>query len=278
MAAVAGHEFETPDAKRPREVSTDEKKTGKTEEEREKEYQAKKDAEEAEAQERDKVYQEKMAEVDKQHNLMVECLDAASKANHEKDFAKMKELRAQAEEHKRLKEEAKNAGLQFMFDRANKNSDGTWVDLHGLQVEFALLKTSEFLDQAMDDGKADAKVIWGAGHHSGPGGPLIKPKIQDLLKKYGLTYEEVNDGEATVKLPSERPAKRMKTMHEEELHPQGADDWKAEVDKQHNLMVEGYEEASKAHDAKDFARMKEMKGQAEEHKKTEDGGEGEGEG
>jgi len=163
-------------------------------------YLAKKEAEEAEAQERDRVYHEKMAEVDRQHHLMVECYENASRAHGAGEFDKIKGFKAEASEHKKLKEEAREAALQFMFDRANKDSDGTWVDLHGLQVEFALTKTGEFIERSKAGGKSECNVITGAGHHSGPAGPLIKPKVWDMLKDRSLRFTEVNDGEITVHL------------------------------------------------------------------------------
>jgi len=168
--------------------------------EHEQAYMANKEAEEAACQGRNRVYDEKMAEVERQHNLMVDCYDKASKAHAAGEYNKITGLKEEAAEHKLLKKQARDAALQFMFERANKDSDGTWLDLHGLQVEFALKKTEEFLDKAKGDGRSDCNIITGAGHHSGPGGPAIKPKVWEMLTGKTLNFTEINAGEIKVAL------------------------------------------------------------------------------
>ena len=78
--------------------------------------------------------------------------------------------------------EAKNAG--YGLDQ---------MDLHGLSVDQALdfvRKRLAQVDAQLKSGKLDKlTIITGAGHHSGDGGPKIKPAVCELLQTSGYPFQ-----------------------------------------------------------------------------------------
>lgn len=83
--------------------------------------------------------------------------------------------------------------------------DGTWVDLHGLSVDFAEHKVLEFLSSAREKHIRQAEIITGAGRHSGKDGPVIKHRIEALLRKpprrlEGLRFDHGSDGSVNIYL------------------------------------------------------------------------------
>ena len=106
--------------------------------------------------------------------------------------------------------------MDEMFKLSNQNPDGTWIDLHGLQVctivnirhlalpthaqlpkrttlqsqvAYAEKKTKEFLQTARENSVPKVEVITGAGNNSGKGGPKIKIAIQNMFNEMGLDFE-----------------------------------------------------------------------------------------
>jgi len=90
--------------------------------------------------------------------------------------------------------EAKAKAMDIMFEFSNKNPNGTWIDLHGLQVKYSETKTRNFLDAAKAAGIPKVEVITGAGNHSGAGGPKIKGAIEAIFTEQGLSYVSANEG------------------------------------------------------------------------------------
>jgi DNA-nicking Smr family endonuclease len=74
----------------------------------------------------------------------------------------------------------------------NKNNNELTIDLHGLYVEEAVGFVKERLESLKNSGKT-LSIITGAGNHS-KDKALIKPKIFDMIKQFGYTYTEVNEG------------------------------------------------------------------------------------
>jgi len=59
----------------------------------------------------------------------------------------------------------------------------------------------DFLNKRIEsrgEGSGDLNVITGAGHHSGKGGPKIKPAVLKFLKEGGYDFKEHDDGGSTV--------------------------------------------------------------------------------
>jgi curved DNA binding protein len=144
---------------------------------------------EQESSARDAVHQKLMSEVDTHHEAMVAAHKAAAKAHANQDFHKIKDFKAQATQHKENKKTALDKAMDEMFKHSNQNPDGTWIDLHGLQVAYAEKKTKEFLQTARGNSVQKVEVITGAGNHSGKGGPKIKIAIQKMFNEMGLDFE-----------------------------------------------------------------------------------------
>lgn len=63
-----------------------------------------------------------------------------------------------------------------------------WIDLHGLTKEDALLQLNRFVIQHFTRSTASILVITGKGHHSGPQGPVIKPAVEEWIKRQGKRF------------------------------------------------------------------------------------------
>lgn len=96
-------------------------------------------------------------------------------------------------------EAAKVAGMTKIFEYRQSLVDSETIDLHGLQVEFAMEKVQEFVGQMKQSKTSPFTIITGAGNHS-KDKALIKPKVQDYVKEQGCTFEEINNGSISVKL------------------------------------------------------------------------------
>merc|ERR1719476_1013990 len=120
---------------------------------------------------------------------MVAAHEAASKAHTDQEFHKIKDFKAQAAQAKENKKLAHEKAMEGMFNFSNQNPDGTWIDLHGIQVSYAEKKTKEFLQAAIDNSLKKVEVITGAGNHSGKGGPKVKVAILKMFNEMGLDFE-----------------------------------------------------------------------------------------
>ena len=124
---------------------------------------------------------------------MKESYDAASQAHDDGDGATAKAMSTKGKEAKEQMHAAKETAMDFMFQYSNKDCNGTWIDLHGLQVEYAERKTEAFLEDAKQT-QPKVEVITGAGNHSGTGGVKVKPAILKLFRESGYSFEEKNEG------------------------------------------------------------------------------------
>ena len=68
-------------------------------------------------------------------------------------------------------------GFNAIYAYRNERNGNHTIDLHGLQVEFAMLKFESFIATALAQGRSPVVVITGAGNHS-VDKALIKPKVQ----------------------------------------------------------------------------------------------------
>jgi hypothetical protein len=111
----------------------------------------------------------------------------------------------------RLMAEAKKCGedAQTANDKAahcimqelNHNKGDRYLDLHGLRVEEALGFVRERLDmleKSTPKGTVvELELIPGAGHHSGAGGPKIRPALAEMLRGRNVAFS----GEENVTKP-----------------------------------------------------------------------------
>lgn len=90
----------------------------------------------------------------------------------------------------------------------NSNKRNTRLDLHGTRarevepklVSFLLAKKKELRKEKMN--RLYCEIITGRGLHSGPEGPVVKPKVEKYLKEknYRFTIEDANPGKYCVHL------------------------------------------------------------------------------
>ena len=85
-----------------------------------------------------------------------------------------------------------------VFASKNRGFGPDRVDLHGLSVEDAEQHVRARLAAVQADlarGKLEKlTIITGAGHHSGPSGPRIRPAVVALLQQAGFPYAEDEAG------------------------------------------------------------------------------------
>jgi len=124
-----------------------------------------------------------------------------------------KEMQAEAKKHQELARQYKQQAVDLdwtnneeMFEyvqtkeHEGRERDGTWIDLHGLSVDFAEHKTHEALESAQENSVSSLEIITGAGNHSGKGGPKVKVRIHEMLNEKELKFEEATAGSVTVTL------------------------------------------------------------------------------
>ena len=141
-----------------------------------------------------------------------QLMDEANAAYEAGDRDKAKELREQAKAagenmHAKGKEAAKVilAHRDAVALEADPDLDiNGYLDLHGLQVaealDFVEVKLAALALASAAAGGAE-QPLWlmpGAGHHSGAGGPAIKPACEEILKTRGIRYEDKDAGSWSV--------------------------------------------------------------------------------
>lgn len=126
-----------------------------------------------------------------------------------------KELQAKAKQQRQLARKLKQQAVDLDWqnneeifehvqteEHKGQTRDGSWIDLHGLSVDFALAKTKEAIEEAQDKGLSELQVITGAGHHSGKGGARVKPRVVAMFETEGLSYKQDTPGSSIVQLGS----------------------------------------------------------------------------
>ncbi|OAX33263.1 hypothetical protein K503DRAFT_536535 [Rhizopogon vinicolor AM-OR11-026] len=125
---------------------------------------------------------------------MAKCFDESKAAFTRNEKGLAKELSLTGLAHKadmvRLNKEASAK----IFQENNKRSTPNTVDLHGLYVAEAVFYFERTIEQA--DREQSIRVIVGRGNHSDGNTPKIKPAIQALGERLGMTVDvdPRNDG------------------------------------------------------------------------------------
>merc|ERR1711862_744567 len=102
-------------------------------------------------------------------NFVMTSAEVALEHGREDRHAKLEaEAKRTEEEAKQLQQKAKQLEKELnqeMFElvqnEQNRKRDGTWIDLHGLDTEFAVEKTQEFLLGARQAGIENVEVVIG---------------------------------------------------------------------------------------------------------------------
>ncbi len=99
---------------------------------------------------------------------------------------------------------ASRKAADAIFAMKNARVKPEEIDLHGLHVEEALVKTEERLARDLASGRGGVLVvIYGAGNHSLGNKQLLKPAVEKLLRDKGVqfTLDTPNHGCCSVVLP-----------------------------------------------------------------------------
>lgn len=142
------------------------------------------------------------------------CYALAAEALRDGDAEAARSLRQQAHEHDARVHAAQTLAAlhvtQGVPDATNAEHDacrevasGVYeVDLHGFLVKEALQVLDSMLHRLSQNPHARLlKVITGAGYHSGPRGPRIKPAVLAYLRARALPHYALNAGAYLVQLP-----------------------------------------------------------------------------
>mmetsp|Transcript_11625 Transcript_11625/g.17615 ORF Transcript_11625/g.17615 Transcript_11625/m.17615 type:complete len:251 (-) Transcript_11625:75-827(-) len=178
-----------------------EKDKKKKDEKREKEHKKKKEGEEKQSQKTGKKYDKEQEKVDKLAAERAKYFEMSKKAYDAGDKEKAKEYSDKGKEITTKMEKAKQEGNDKLFkSRNSKGLNSPTIDLHGLQVEYAIAKLDEYLAHSKKKGLKEVEVITGAGNHSGPEGAKIKPEVEKHLKSKKYKFAAEKNGSYKVTL------------------------------------------------------------------------------
>ncbi|KAH9002119.1 hypothetical protein EDB86DRAFT_369197 [Lactarius hatsudake] len=97
--------------------------------------------------------------------------------------------RQEAITHESAMKELDKRAAKIIFRENNKNrKEGGKVDLHGLYVAEAVQFAKDHVEIARSRGDEAVRFIVGKGLHSDAGGAKIRPALEDLFTKRGLTH------------------------------------------------------------------------------------------
>lgn len=131
---------------------------------------------------------------DKQHKLH----DDAQKAFDSNDKDTGHKLMAQSKEEHAKAEECDKQAAAVIIKHRNDGKGDLYLDLHGLKLEEAIHATEEKVNALKaSNTHGSLELIPGAGHHSA-GHAVLKPKVEEWLRKHNLKFEEKNAGSLLV--------------------------------------------------------------------------------
>lgn len=140
-------------------------------------------------------YQKYQKDIDLHAKKRAEYFEQAKKAHDAGNGALAKELSEKGKAETALMEKAQEKAARAVFEKRNKGNGPDVIDLHGLQVEGAIMIASEWLDKHKKSSKGkEINIITGKGNHSDAAGPKILPAIEKLLTERKLKHEAVPGG------------------------------------------------------------------------------------
>ena len=140
-------------------------------------------------------YQKYQQAIDKHAKKRADYFEQAKKAHDAGNGALAKELSEKGKQETELMEKAQEKAARAVFEKRNKDNGPEVIDLHGLQVEGAVMLATEWLDSHKKTAKGkEINIITGKGNHSDANGPKILPAIEKLLTDRKLKHEAVPGG------------------------------------------------------------------------------------
>lgn len=140
-------------------------------------------------------YQKYQKAIDDHAKKRAEYFEQAKKAHDAGNGALAKELSEKGKKETELMEKAQEKAARAVFEKRNKDNGSDTIDLHGLQVEGALMLATEWFEKTHKKTKGkEVNIITGKGNHSDANGPKILPAIEKLLTDRKLKFEAVPGG------------------------------------------------------------------------------------
>ncbi|ELP85441.1 hypothetical protein EIN_087630 [Entamoeba invadens IP1] len=141
----------------------------------------------------DEIYAKHYGKVDKKHDAVEE----AKKAWLASKESKSPDTQEKHDAFQNLKKEFEDSKLEAHRGAFNEvqiymNEEDT-IDLHGLQIEGAILMMKEQIEQRKSQGKKVLKLQCGMGHHNTVGFSKIKEEVVKQLQEMKITYTEEAD-------------------------------------------------------------------------------------
>ncbi|KAI9428479.1 hypothetical protein H4582DRAFT_2045502 [Lactarius indigo] len=90
--------------------------------------------------------------------------------------------------HESAKKELDKRAAEIIFKENNKNRKEGTIDLHGLHVPEAIRLAKDQVESAKSRGDEAVRFIVGKGLHSDAGEAKIRPALEELFNKRGLTH------------------------------------------------------------------------------------------
>ncbi|EDR27279.1 hypothetical protein EDI_141040 [Entamoeba dispar SAW760] len=141
----------------------------------------------------DEIYAKHYGELDKKHDQVEEAKKAwlvAKEAGANDVQAKHDEFQKQKEEFEAMKYTTHKAA----FDEVQiYETEEDTIDLHGLQIEGAIIMMKEEIEARKKDGKKILRCQCGMGHHNTVGFSKIKEEVVKTLNEMGMKYSEDKD-------------------------------------------------------------------------------------
>lgn len=139
-------------------------------------------------------YQKYQKAIDDHAKKRAEYFEQAKKAHDAGNGALAKDLSEKGKQETILMEKAQEKAARAVFEKRNKDNGSDLIDLHGLQVEGAVMIATEWLDKHKKTKGKEINIITGKGNHSDANGPKILPAIAQLLTDRKLKHEAVPGG------------------------------------------------------------------------------------
>ena len=138
----------------------------------------------------DEIYEKHYSQLNKKHDQIEEAKQAWLKAKEERSGdvqAKHDEFQKQKQEFEEMKYKVHKAAFEevqiYMVEE-------DCIDLHGLQIEGAIIMMKEQIELRKKEGKKILKCQCGMGHHNTVGFSKIKEEVVKTVKELGLNFTE----------------------------------------------------------------------------------------
>ncbi|KAL5528419.1 hypothetical protein ACEPAF_7555 [Sanghuangporus sanghuang] len=148
-------------------------------------------------------------EVEDLDEEMDRVFSASREAYQSGDGARAKELSDGGKKMKARQERLNREAAEWIFEKNNAGREPGEIDLHGLRADEAVERTDQFILDRRQKGITDLRLIVGKGNHSQNHHAVLKPRIEELMRKHNVVAEidPDNSGVLLVHLDSGAPTR-----------------------------------------------------------------------